>query len=223
MGGTGVKHPVDVAVFCVTRHEACAARGVLRGAPEPVVCGGRSAVIARLGTLETLVVSSGFKGDIEPVLADIAEHFPPRLLINFGAAGAIADDLPIGAPTVPREIIAYDWPDLEQRGGAIRCAVQRIESRLPGIRFTARAGSCAHTICDAAIRARLRESLRIDTTDWETYPLGLLAQRRGWDFLALRCVSDLANDASETDYRASVQSILDDGAKQLAPLAEAWE
>jgi adenosylhomocysteine nucleosidase len=212
---------VDVVVVCALTEESRAAQSVQTGPFEGVVCGGARAVLGTLGAARCLTLASGL-GDarLDLCFQAVAERYRPRLLINFGSAGAIRGDLPVGAPTIPREVVSYSWPDLAPNGEAIPIphaeSLANLDSRLE----ITRAGTCPRSIEDEGVRDRLFRELRIDTTDWETYRLAAHCRERGIPFAALRCISDYAGAAAREEYQRNADSVLDLCAPLLVPLAE---
>jgi nucleoside phosphorylase len=214
---------VETVIFCATKHESVAACRVQGGAPQPALVEGRRAVLGELAGRPCVTVASGLGLDaLDRMFRAVTTATRPRLLVNFGAAGAIGR-LPVGTLTIPREIVAYTWPDLKQEGETIVRPVEPLAGVAPGVRLT-RAGSCPHDIRDASVRTKLQESLGIDTTDWETYRVALFCRSRHIEFVALRCVTDFSDESTAVSYGRNALRVLDAGAQLLEPLvAKAWE
>lgn len=213
---------VEVVIFCATKHERVTACRVQGGPPQPVLVEGRRAVLGQLAGRSCATVAGGLGPDaLDRMFRAVTAETRPRLLVNFGAAGAISR-LPVGTLTIPREIVAYSWPDLRQEGETIVRPVEPLAEIAPGVRLT-RAGSCPHDIRDAAIRAKLQESLGIDTTDWETHRLALFCKARRIEFVALRCITDFSDASAAVSYGHNALTVLDAGAQLLEPLIKtAW-
>ncbi len=214
--------------FCLpTRHEASAVRGVQRGSVHPFLLEGRRATLARLGPYSCLTLGLGFPcDDLEAPVAALASGFIPRLVGNFGAAGAINPHLFPGALTIPLEGVLYRQPDLNLED-TVTLAIEpqqraALESAAEGnIRFT-RAGTCPTPVCDEALRHRLRETLGVDTTDCETVLLARLSARYEWAFVALRVITDRAGSDAQAEYRRNASQALIRGAQLLPILTRAW-
>ena len=211
---------IELIIFCATKHESVAACRVQTPPPRPVTVGGRRALRGILAGRPCLTVASGSGPEAaDRMCRDVTSEVHPRLIVNFGAAGAVGR-LSVGTLTVPREILAYSWPKLEQEGETLVRPVESLADLVPSVRLT-RAGSCPHDIRDAAIRDRLRDTLHIETTDWETYRLALFCESRRIPFVALRCITDFCDAAAPVTYGRNVLQVLDAGAKLLESLVEA--
>jgi adenosylhomocysteine nucleosidase len=215
-----VRVGIDVVVFCATEAEAMAARSVLREPFGHLLCGRVHATVGHLGGAVCLTVAAGMtRKRLENTLEAVTARFRPRLLVNFGAAGGVAPEIEIGTPTLPREILSYTWPGLAVEGDLIECpAAARLTDLDPGVRTT-RAGSCRREIRDDAVRHRLAQTLRLDTTDWETYSLADACRRLQIPFLALRCVTDHADSQARLDHSKNAAAVLARGACLLPQLA----
>lgn len=211
---------VELVIFCATKHESVAACRVQRGEPRRVLVEGRRAILGQLAGRPCVTVASGLGLDaLGRMFHAVTKGTRPRLIVNFGAAGAISR-LPVGTLTIPREIVAYKWPTLEQEGEPIVCPVEALAQVVPSVRLT-RAGSCPHDIRESVVRAKLLETLQIDTTDWETYRLALFCKSRRIGFVALRCITDFSDESAAITYGRNALHVLDSGAKLLEPLVEA--
>ena len=215
-----VRVGIDLVVFCAAEAEGMAARSVQREPFGHLLCGRVHATVGHLGGALCLTVAAGMtRKRLEKTLEAVMERFHPRLFINFGAAGVIAPDIEIGTPTLPREVLSYTWPDLGIRGDIIECPLAaQLADLNPDLRVT-RAGSCRREIRDHAVRDRLAQTLRLDTTDWETYTLADACRRARIPFLALRCVTDHADSQARSDYVENAAAVLARGASRLPELA----
>lgn len=227
---------IDAAIVCATPLESAAVAGALmecRAASTRAASSITTTNLSidfrpggvlrgRLGELDAALLTTGFgPRKTRSALAEFFRRFAPRLLINFGSAGGVRPDLAPGALTVPRECVSYAWPGLEEDAPAIRVGVENLFPGgilLPGAVPT-RAGSCPRTIQDAAAKAALWESLRIDTTDWETYALARDCAKRAIPFAALRVVTDLADENTLSCYAADAAGLLAAAAMRLPDLA----
>lgn len=211
---------IDVAIFCATNNEASASRRMQKEPFGRVHCGPVKATVAHLGQRTCLTVASGmsakrFRATFEAMM----QTFEVKLLINFGAAGGVAPDLAIGTPTIPKEIIAYNYPELEQMGHTICCdttGMSRIAERLT----VTRAGSCPRDIRNAETREALFKKHRIHTTDWETWRLAALCEKHHLPFYALRCITDRADARAGIDYSRHAQTTLERSARLLEEMVE---
>src|SRR5579871_6447345 len=105
-------------------------------------------------------------------------------LVSAGCAGALAPDLGIGALTVASSIILKDatsysappswWQPVARETGA--------QAR-PFFSCPTEQAATAHA------RAALRQSLRADVVDEESWAVSQLAEQRGVPFLVLRAIS----------------------------------
>lgn len=210
---------VDVIIFCAMSNEVVAVNLASQPPFEQVVCGRTRASIGTQDGLRCLTMASGFgEKRVARCFREVTEAYRPRLLINFGAAGAIRPGLEIGTSTIPQEVVAYSWPDLAPNGDPIAIPVEALRSVHHGLEIT-RAGSCLHDIRDEAIRARLAAELQIDTTDCETWQIASLCREARIPFLALRCITDHAGSTAGYEYGRNARNVLDRGARLLAPLA----
>lgn len=209
---------IDVLLFTATNVECLALYRALGDAQEFLDHPGGRAGLCEVDGRTILVAASGVgKGRMNKAFQSLAPVYKPRLFINFGAAGAVNPRIPIGAPCLPREIIGYVWPELEQRGEPIHCAVEKYLELHPALRMV-RAGSCAHDIRHPEIRDRIREQHQIDITDWETHRLAEACRLQKLPFLALRCVTDHADHRAGIDFSRNAASVLERGARLLPPI-----
>ncbi|HUT25961.1 MAG TPA: hypothetical protein VM492_16620 [Sumerlaeia bacterium] len=211
---------IEVVVFSATKNEAVAARRVQREPFGNVALGRVQATVGHLGERTCLTVASGLGyKHLDRCFHELTRLFRPLLFVNFGAAGAVDRTMGIGTPTIPNEIVAYSWPDLELQGEPIRRPTDPLKRIARAVRIT-RAGSCLHDIRDAEIRDELRAKLRIDTTDCETYRLADFCGQRDIPFVALRMITDRADSIAGYHYGRSAAQVLETGAQLLAPLVE---
>lgn len=209
-----------IAIICATRHEVHAVRGVFRGAARQVTCGGKQATIATLGEHSCVTVHSdpGF-ASMERMVGKVVEMFAPRLIINFGAAGGLS--LPAGMMTLPVRVLQFSQPIGDRQINNLTISSQFLQDRFPSV-CASTAVSCEEPVCDAEVADKLR-SMGCDTVDCETFVAANVCANFSVPFIALRCVTDRANEATLTDYRANAKKVLADGAKMLADIAnEAW-
>ena len=211
---------VDVAIFCALANEAVAARFGQEEPYLPVKCGTARASIAGWGSLRCLTIASGMgEGRLNRAFKAMMDQYNPRLVINFGAAGALRPGLPVGTPTMPNEVLKYLLPSGKTEGEPIRISSEILCNVSKSIELT-RAGTCMGDIRDADIRNRIHRELGVDTTDCETYLVAERCRERRVAFIALRCITDHADAVAGYDYGHNARSVMDRCARLLRPLAE---
>ncbi|NQU43915.1 hypothetical protein HQ520_11570 [bacterium] len=212
---------IDLVILTASSIEALAVRQIQKQPLREIPCGRSTATLSHLGPYTCVTLSAGGgKKRIKSAYTSLFEMFEPRVFVNFGAAGGLNPDWPIGTITVPREIVSYTWPDLRPQGDPLVCEVEELRKAVPEIRIS-RAGSCPHDIRDAEIRKQLHRDLGLDTTDWETWRIARAAQLAEIPFIALRCITDRADEHAGTDYSRNVRAVLNRGAAALQKLAQA--
>ena len=169
----------DILILCALRPEASAIAGRMAGA-RCVAVGDFAGHLGGFSGKETLLVRTGpGSAAASSGLAAALNAFSPRLIVNFGTAGALAGDLHPGECVVSRVSRPYDPAILSagaesELGPASAPEIELHEhlavqiSAMPGVRL-ASIGSADFSVADHDARSALRAQFGFDAVDWETY------------------------------------------------------
>jgi len=207
----------DCLIVCALRPEASVIAGRIQGARRESIGGiachrglfaGRETLLARTGP----GVRAAADG-VEKILGETT----PALLVNFGTAGAISDDLRPGDFLVSQTAQPYD-PDFGDKvlTGKYRIADALAEqlAKISGVRFGS-FGSADYSVADPIMRRRLRERHRFDAVDWETFSILDKASDFSIPAFALRVITDLAGPDAEEEFHNRHKRLVGLGAEEL--------
>jgi adenosylhomocysteine nucleosidase len=220
---------IDILILCALRPEASAISSRMVGAR----CLDFESFAGHLGKFSgktALLVRAGPGGEksADGLQAALKEYHP-RLIVNFGTAGAIADDLQPGDCVVSRESLAYDPAILGAADNANGASFEDAPaialnenlagqlSKMAEYRL-ATFGSADYSVADNEARSTLRALFDLDVVDWETYSVLHAAKQAKVPAFSFRAVTDLAGPNAEQEFRDNHRRIVEDAGKRLGDL-----
>ncbi len=212
---------IDILIVCALRPEASAISSRMVDARRVDVgdCAGhlgeflkRNALLVRTGP--------GSQNSAEGLRAAL-KQFAPKLVVNFGTAGAIADDLEPGDFVVSRRSLAYDPAIFGAPVGDDESAPIDLDEELAAKMSEYRLatfGSADFSVADDEARSTLRALFDFDVVDWETHSVLCVAREAKIPAFSFRAITDLAGTDAEKEFRDNHRRIVEDAAMQLGEL-----
>jgi nucleoside phosphorylase len=229
-----VPPPIDLLIACALRPEASAIAGRMAGAGRKSI-GGFAGHRGLFAGRQTLLVRAGpGAAAARRGVACALGLAKPRLLIDFGAAGAVNPSLAPGDCLVSRTAIPYKPPAADRgasaspagafepalhRGVALPGSLCDQLSRAPGVRLGA-FGSADYSVAGVEARAAIREQYGLDAVDWETFAVLSLAEEQELPAFAFRVITDLAGPHAGKEFHALHRQLLAQAAERLARIVE---
>lgn len=167
---------------------------------EGLRAGGRSLLRARLGDATLLIARTGEGPALaRRTAADLLEALSPALLLSLGVAGGLSRELEPGALVAARTVVSETGgraePDSRWLGRALA-----VPGVVPGTLLSAE-----RILGSAAGKRSARAGLpgeRAAVVDLEAFALAAAARARGVPFLAVRAVSDGADEDLPLDFES---------------------
>ncbi len=137
----------------------------------------------------------------------------PDLIINYGTAGSINSNLKIGDWVIPCQIEKYDY------GQAIHPAIiidslyiNVCQEKLKELGVEPKIGtnvSVSKVVTSKKQKDKLLGKWIINTMDMESYAIGYESNKNCTPFLAIKMISDLADENTKNDYYKSLERFSD--------------
>lgn len=207
---------VDAIILCAVKNEFESIKLILREAVKdenPIddltylkgMAGGYSCIAVLTGPNMENCTKNLFR---------VLNRYDTRLVLMFGAAGAINPKLKVGTVTMPSCVIRYGSSGFENRTeGEILLPNRGIE-KLSGI-FITKAGTSPYFINSNKLKNKIFKELQIDTTDCETYYAAEVCRERSILFSAVRCITDNAGPWASAIYFLRSWKVLNKGAQEV--------
>ena len=194
----------EAIIICAVRQEADAAREALR----------------LEGLLERAPVHiAGIGKKAARCLSRLEEN--PPLIINFGSCGALVDEMAPGDFVLPEAILCAGGRVLECAGETIPMPVLELGEVFGYHKIWRGAlATVDRGICRAEDREKCIRDLRAHAVDMEAWHLARVCREREIPFVAIKCVSDFANDQANTDFFRNIRRVMQIGAHILPVVLE---
>ena len=225
----------EILITCALRPEASAIAGRMTGARR-VSIGNHPGHRGVFAGHDMLLVRAGPGSNAARMgTASALDFAKPKILINFGTAGAIDSALAPGDCLISRAAFPYDpaavasncpnsspgAPETQRQNGVSLSS--HLCNQLAGASEEARFavfGSADYSVSDPATRDRLRRQYGFDAVDWETFAVLRLAEERGVPAFAFRVITDRAGPAAGEEFLSLHRQLLAQAAERLERILE---
>ncbi len=214
---------VDIIVLCAVKNEFDSVRLILtEKIQDKYDIDNLKCIKGTIQGYNCIVALTGpYMENCETGLLKILSRYNTRIVLLFGAAGAINPKLAIGTITIPSSVIRYESSDF-LKGIYKEISLSFISEHLgkfPNILIT-RAGTSPYFVSSKKLRREIFSKLQIDTTDCETYYVARICKEQNIPFLAIRCITDNAGTWAEYLYFFRARKVLKTGAQVIYRLIQ---
>lgn len=186
--------------------------------------GQRQILIASFNKIKLALIISGC-GKIKTSSATqlLIDYFNPKILVNFGTAGAIAPHLKIGDIVCPTSVIEHDVKLLFPKPlpPPNHFTQKKIINRLKkeGLFFgPIVSGDC--DVVDSDIKNEIFNKYQALSVDWESAAFLLTCNLNHKKAIIFRVISDLAHEKTSLEYEINEEKVIKKLTKKIISIIE---